>query len=221
MRFCPDWLTATAAHLDCGDNLLLCGQCLGLDSNNMDIRKPNKIYNGAKMIVSDPTAEPRYRVLNPKWADDRPGKDGYRLSAVMGALYAFHRPFYLSHGGLEFLRGWGCDEAALSLKTILCGGEIRMCKGLRAGHKFRYAGQRIPYRADPVEFYYNVIMLAYQCCPTEVFLELIDVLGDSPVVQSGLRLFQDRLPNRDDSPWMPATRSWQEYLELIKEIDAP
>lgn len=221
-RFLPGWLHPTLSALDCSDKLLLCGQCLGLDENNMDPRKPVRVYNGARMIISDPEAEPRYRILNAKWRDDVRGRDGYPLSACMGACYAFHKKFFLDIGGLEILRGWGKDEELLSIKWLLCGGEIRICKNLKVGHKFRYEGQRIPFNVAKDWYFYNTMATALICCPADVCGDLLSSLGQSDAVRAAQYASVKDMQRINSAREFLAGKhriSWEQYIDKINQID--
>ena len=107
------------------------------------------------------------QVLEVIWADEQPG-DWYELPAVMGALYLFHKSFYLRLGGLDLLRSWGGDEAMLSLKFWLGGGNVRMLKGLRAGHRFwTHHNERMAH-ISPTDGVLNKILLIHTLLPPDL-----------------------------------------------------
>lgn len=224
VRFMPGWLKPTLVALEGRENLLLCGECRRLNPPKPDPRKPKprEIYTGAELIIHEPAAEPRYRILNARWAKDKPGKDNYPLSAVMGACYAMHKSWFLKIGGLKFLRGWGLDESALSLKTLIAGGEIRMFKSLKIAHKFRAEPDRLPFRVDPVDFLSNCIALAHICCSPRTATTLTHSLGQDhataratgAVIERQAEIVQER-----NALNQVAKRSWNEVASIIAQIN--
>lgn len=221
MRFHPDWLPPTLGALECSDRLLICGQCVGIDRNNMDPSRSKKIYNGARFVVHNPEEEPRYRVLTCKWADspDKRDKDRYQLSGVMGALYGFHKSWFVKIGGLHMLRGWGGDEEHLSLKTLRCGGEIRMVKGLRAAHVFRLPEDKVPYPLNAHDHWHNMLLLALTACPATVSSELINSVGTPPGWQRALDMISEANGMIfAEQARLPVKRSWEETVALINSI---
>lgn len=221
MLFAEGWFQPTVNAMNTSDKLMLCGQTIGLHETDTDLSHPKGVYNGARMVLCDPNAEPRWRILCPKWAEDKPGQDFYPLSAVMGALYVMHKSFYLKIGGLRLLREFGGDEEMLSLKVLRAGGDIRMFKPLKAGHRFRTKTQP-PYRILEEVCVYNSLALAHVCCPKEVVQNLHECLGDGALAESATIMLHRNMPEiaaeRDAllPVWM---RTWPEYLNLIASID--
>lgn len=217
--FSGDWLQPLLDTLRGSDKLLLCGQCWALSE---DGTRHTGTYNGARMVIHDPNeTNIRWRVLTAKWAKDKPGQSFYPLSAVMGACYAMSRDFFLKIGGLKMLREFGGDEENLSLKTILAGGEIRMFKQLKIGHKFRET-TKVPYRITVESCIYNVCVNALTCCPPEVARDLIEKIGPGREwmdAKEMVRQNKDAIEAERVRLQGVFTRSWDEYLTIIKQID--
>lgn len=140
MRFSEGWYEAAAKVIPGRDRTIHCAQCLGLDaSQGMDLSKHKGTYNGATLNLfgRDPNNAKITQVFEGVWAPDKPGEDDYELACVMGACYFVPTEWFFHIGGLRLLRQWGVDEPYLSVKTWLAGGECRMLKGVKIGHKFR------------------------------------------------------------------------------------
>lgn len=144
-RFTPGWFEASVSRILDRPTTVHCGSCLGLGYNgskqmNMDVTKPNTEYFGATWNFCGPDRNnPRQeQVFETIWAPQRDGDD-YELSGIMGACYIVPREWYLRLNCGANLISYGCDEQELALKTWLAGGDCRMLKGLRIGHKFKEA----------------------------------------------------------------------------------
>jgi len=139
------WLAFTLEAINRRPAAVHCGVCLGLGFNgtkemNMDVTKPNAEYHGATWNFYGPDRKlpNQMQVFESVWADKR-DDDDYELSGIMGACYVVPRDLYLKLNCGRHLVSYGCDEQELALKTWLAGGEVRMLKGLRVGHKFKEA----------------------------------------------------------------------------------
>lgn len=168
MRFDKGWYEASVEAVESSTNTLWSGTCLGLGEGFMDLSKHRGEYNGATLCLYNKT---RREILEGKWISDRPGTDNYELACIMGALYLMPKAFYFKIRGLEGLKGWGSDEPFLSLKTWLAGGEVRILKKLRAGHKFRNVA---PYATWTPHFSYNKLMILYTVLGQDIFNKLSD-----------------------------------------------
>jgi hypothetical protein len=54
----------------------------------------------------------------------------------MGGAYFCRRDWFLKLGALKYLRGWGCDEGMLAVKSYRAGGDVRLISAFGIGHKF-------------------------------------------------------------------------------------
>jgi len=220
MIFPGGWLqTVMDTVLALPDTQVLCGRCLSLNENTLQC---DGEYNGARMLISDDTAELRWRILTAKWAIDRAGQDFYRMSAVMGACYVMRKSWFFHIGGLKILRKFGCDEELLSIRTIRAGGSIRLCKQLKVGHIFRARINRPPYRITVEECLRNTIAVALTSCPAVEAQELIAKLGRSKEVVRAVSLIsEDLLDIQQEQDRMASvlTMPWPKYLETIQAID--
>jgi len=165
MRFEPGWYAAAEQRTAGRPNIAHCAQCVGLERGNMDLLRSTSFYHGATFNLYGPDRNRKgaNQVLEVVWQPEQPGDD-YALPAMMGACYFFPREFFLRLQPLRCLRSYGVDEAMLSLKTWLAGGEIRMLKGVRIGHQFRKRG--LP-SAAPWHPLYNKLFCMHTCLPPE------------------------------------------------------
>jgi hypothetical protein len=221
MIFDEGWLKPVVDMLNCSPNLVLCGQCVAIQQHAINLGHPIGLYNGARMVIHDPGENIRWRVLTAKWANDKRARDFYPLSAMMGACYAMRKDWFLHIGGLRMLKEFGGDEELLSIKTILSGGEIRMFKSLRVGHKFRDKGL-VPYRVIIERCIYNTIVTALTCCPPDVAEDLINKIGPGRELydaQNMVRLDREAIEEERLRLEKVFTRTWDEYLKIIAAID--
>ena len=144
MRYTPGWYEQVVRRVQDRPHTLHCATCLGLDSNNMDVNHPNAEYHGATLNVHGPDRANRSQMqtMEVVWNTAGNTEDDCELPAVMGACYFIPRKWFLELEPLRFLRGWGGDELMLSLKAWLSGGDVRLMKNVRIGHKFRLENER-------------------------------------------------------------------------------
>lgn len=161
-------------------NTIYNGCCLGLwqedilDWKNINLNKLPKYY-GARLSLYE---EKENQILEGKWNDGIKNKDedNYDISCLMGAIYFIRKKFFFEIRGLQDLKGWGSDEPLLSLKTLLCGGEIKQVKKIVAAHAFRAVA---PYRTFNKHMIYNKIRMAKTLLPEEMGRLLISKLPRS------------------------------------------
>lgn len=147
MRFRPDWFKNISGRL--GDpSVAWNGCCLGLDSEHMDIFQPKGEYCGADLVLY---REDDKTIFEGKWMKKKPG-DNYDVPCFMGASYFVSKELYNKVLGLGSLKLWGSDEPYLSSKIWLAGGQIKMAKDVKIGHKFR---KTAPYKTSTWCLHYN------------------------------------------------------------------
>lgn len=174
VRFTPGWYEAAMNRITQQEarNVLHCAMCLGLDENNMDVNNPVGRYYGATWNFSGPdaNAKGKQQVFECVWG--KPVADNSDLPACMGASYFVHRRFFLTLMPLRFLRSWGGDEQALSLKYWLAGDGIRFMENVKIGHKFRTLKNRVPFQIQNWETIYNKLFIIWTCLPEDLALVL-------------------------------------------------
>lgn len=153
MRFENGWYdednTIRGGDMDSYPNTIYCATCLALDSQHMDPNNPVSAYHGATMNFYGPDrGKPdTMQVFEAVWLPkDKTPNNGDEIPAIMGAAYFISKDWFLHLGATRFLRSWGCDEQMLSLKSWLAGGECRMLKSVRIGHKFLLPGEHQGWR---------------------------------------------------------------------------
>lgn len=175
MRFSPGWFEAAADRL--GDpKTVHCGVCLGLSEQNMDVNKPAGAYHGARInyIGRDPGNQKSLSVLEGVWSPEV--GDGDEIECLMGACYFWPRRFFLDIGGMSLLRQWGSEETHTSIKAYLCGGSIRLMKGVRIGHMFR---NKKPYADDLTDIVFNKLVTARTTMPSPAAAAIEKALRES------------------------------------------
>lgn len=184
MRFQPGWYEQLRPRVVQHPRSIICCVCLGLDEKHMDPNNPCGVYHGATINVlgHDPNLRNRNgrpQVLEAIWQKTWT-EDNAEIPACMGASYAFHRDWFGYIDPLRFLRGWGEDEIMLSLKSWLCGGDVRLHTGVRIGHKFRSDRARIPYRIGFDERGHNKLFAILTLMPEPLRAKLLPAFTRQP-----------------------------------------
>lgn len=202
MRFQPGWYSALQSRCGQHSKSIICCVCLGLNNKRMDINNPDGIYHGATINVYGADQHARNRNGRPQvfeaiWNRNGHYDDDSEILACMGASYAFNRSWFGYIDPLRFLRGWGEDEIMLSVKSWLCGGDVRLHTGVRIGHKFRLQNDRVPFRVGFDERGHNKLFAILTLLP--------------PDLQSKLMLAFNRLPNSRYG-WNVIKANWHTVL---------
>lgn len=165
-RFSPGWYEAALDVIIDRPKTAHCASCMALSRDNMDLSKHAGCYYGAtyNFCGKDKNRPSKNQVFEVVWQPEKPGDD-YELPAMMGACYFFPREWFLYLNPLRFLRSWGVDEASMSLKCWLAGGEIRMLKGVKIGHQFRTKGIQ---QIAPWHVLYNKLFSMHTVLPAEM-----------------------------------------------------
>ena len=168
MRFTAGWYQEALRWLN--PMVLHCGSCVALGKE----MNPNAggQYHGATWNFCGPDrANQRlHQVLECVWASEV-ADETPEIAAIMGACYFISREWFFKLDPLRHLRLWGGDEQELSLKAWLAGGEIRLLKNVRIGHKFR-EGRVSNNFVMPWHILYNKLFIAHSCLPPELALRL-------------------------------------------------
>jgi GT2 family glycosyltransferase len=149
--------------------------------HNARIRfKASGVGRASRRISGEPTSclLRDKHILEGVWAKEKP--DDSELSCLMGACYFVPREWYLRLGGLQFLRGWGCEEQLLSLKAYLSGGDIRLMRDVHIWHKFRLKEEKFPYEIEIYKTIYNKLFILHTMFQPEIALPLIEALSRTP-----------------------------------------
>jgi len=93
------------------------------------------------------------------------------IAAVLGAGYAASKRYWERIKGLRGLKSYGSDEAYLSLKTWLEGGQCILLKDIVIGHIYRTSSPYKRYTEDEV---YNSLAISYMLFPPPVVLSESD-----------------------------------------------
>lgn len=139
------------------DRRILCCQSVPLiNSNDGD-------------YIPDELAQRNYGAFMPKhrgrflpdigWINEElyPQEDTEPIPFILGAAYAASKRYWNYLGGLRGLKCYGCDEAYISLKSWMAGGECRLLKKHIVGHMYR---KRSPYVTYNSEVLYNALLIS-------------------------------------------------------------
>jgi len=204
MRFTEGWLDNALARIKDTPKTLWCGTCLGLNESNMDVSKPMGAYTGANLVLY---ATKHNTIFDGVWCKDDKDKDDYEISCVMGACYFIHRNWYFHIKGLEQTMMWGSEEPILSVKTWLAGGEVRLMKSVKIGHKFRGIAS---YHTKVIHIHYNKLAYMYMLLPTNVYELLKDKFAKDENLWNALELIAQNKTKLDQE---------KEYYKSIFQHD--
>jgi glycosyltransferase involved in cell wall biosynthesis len=159
MRFYHnDWWKETVNALENNDRAVYCLRCFPLDKQYC------LMENTSMGAYIHTFGEPDHDVLSPAWlyGDEKPEISAMTIPCVLGACYAASVRYWQYIKGYTGLRTYSCEEAYLSLKTWLEGGECILLKKLKVGHIFR---QKTPYVMSSTDVIYNKLMMAETLLP--------------------------------------------------------
>ena len=123
MTFPKGWLEKIEKFHTRRSNFLTCCRMQSLDQSAKPLT--DKPEGGAFIAYKSREVLNMFWALSAKWESERKTKG--RISAVMGACYAFRKKWYKKIGEpLRMLRAWGGDEEILSLATHLMGGYVEI-----------------------------------------------------------------------------------------------
>jgi len=147
MRCVPGWYEKAIERLEKSPHTIWCGLCWMLDEKNTDLKKATAACHGGKLALID-SPDP----FTTSWADNKTDADDYELSCLLGACYFAPRQWLLHLRGFHNMTYWGSDEQALSIKSWLAGGDVRLAKSVQFGHRFR---KSFPYPMTYEDVYYD------------------------------------------------------------------
>lgn len=162
MRFYQhDWAEQIIEELDKNDRVLLCCNTKVLSKDNAGrIKNNNKTAAFGATINLDGN---KY-MLNAEWScqekdQNAPIED---IACVLGAGYAASKRYWQYLRGLDGLIHYGSDEAYISLKVWLEGGQCRLLKNIRIGHIYR---TQAPYQIENRDSVFNKLWIAETLLP--------------------------------------------------------
>lgn len=160
-----DWLDDIIAILDENDRRLLCMQTKILNKEEDGTVTGNDAPNTSGTFGA---YLPFYK--NNIWPDIKwngkernPSADVEAIAVVLGAGYAASKRYWQYLRGLEGLISYGCDEAYISLKVWLEGGECLLLKRHFFGHIYR---EFSPYNVYNSETVFNCLLISTLLFPS-------------------------------------------------------
>ncbi|WP_286754170.1 MULTISPECIES: glycosyltransferase [Sphingobacterium] len=170
MRFYDhNWVKKIVNELTKDDKTLLCCQTRSLVKKNGQLVNlyDTEISYGAYVDLEDKNS-----ILDAKWnyiKDISNVTDNNMLiPCVLGAAYACRKKFWQNLKGLEGLMFYGCDEAFISMKVWLAGGNCKLLLDTVVGHIFRNNESPVPYNNDNKYFLYNKLLIIDTLLPEEI-----------------------------------------------------
>jgi glycosyltransferase involved in cell wall biosynthesis len=192
MRFDKTWFDNAISRVSKTPKTLWCGVCLGLNATVTDIEKPKGVYSGADLHLYRAKGN---EVFAGVWRRDTKGEDDYEIGCVMGACYFIHRDWFMHLRGWHQMRSWGGSEPIISTKVWLAGGEVRLMKSVRIGHKFRSSA---PYSTNISSIIYNKLAYMYMMFPGDLYERLAAKIPDDANKVAALELVQRNKPQLDE-----------------------
>ena len=162
MRFYDDrWPARITDLLRQNDRCILCCQTRFLNKENGVVYdKSDGTYTYGAFL---PFIKGHY-LPDIRWSnyESRPGETVEPIPAVLGAGYAANKRYWNYLHGLEGLLYYGSDEAYISLKTWMEGGQCLLLKDTEIGHIYRKAAP-YPHYNDVMVF--NHLLISYLLFP--------------------------------------------------------
>jgi hypothetical protein len=107
------------------------------------------------------------------------GESEYERFAPIGACYVLYAETYRRLGGMIGLRSWGAEEAFLAMNWWLSGGQVRVLRDLRVGHRMTNSSSGF----EPVIQAYNRLILAFLFLGDDYFNLFLSMLSPKAVDQ--------------------------------------
>lgn len=163
MRFYDTmWYYRIIEELSIDEKAILCCQSKGImEVNNEFIEvKGRPLSFGAYIDFYDDK-----NLIEPKWIfkeEEYSNDKTIIIPCILGAAYACTKKFWLYLKGLEGLQYYGSDEAYISIKAWLGGGNCKLLKDVFVGHLYR---NKAPYDVQTLSRWYNRLLIAELLLP--------------------------------------------------------
>lgn len=174
MRFYETgWDRLLTEELKKEEKILLCCQTKALQIANQQLIESDKPCTYGARINFYASQE----CFDVNWIYDEKenGQPTESIPCVLGAGYACRKSYWEYLKGLQGLRYYGCDEAYISMKVWLEGGQCKLMKNIVIGHIYR---ETAPYPVDEEYIIYNKLFIAELLFPTSLKIRLINRIKD-------------------------------------------
>ncbi|MDR2691120.1 MAG: glycosyltransferase [Dysgonamonadaceae bacterium] len=162
MRFYNNnWWNIIIDNLKQEERALYCCKCKPID---MELKLINSPSWGAYLDLEG--KENPSTILSPHWVrcELNPTQNMVVIPCVLGACYAASKPYWTYLKGLSGLQMYGSDEAYISIKVWLEGGNCILIKNVEIGHIFR---DRFPYYVDYSFVIFNKLLISETLFPNK------------------------------------------------------
>lgn len=166
MRFYDTyWVKRITQQLEQNDRCILCCQTKTLNKN-----KQGHVFERQNIPMAYGAYIPFMKnayLPDIKWKnkENYPTEDIEPIPAILGAGYAASKRYWKYIYGLKGLLLYGCDEAYLSLKVWLEGGQCLLLKNVVIGHIYRTES---PYETPSAELVHNYLFISSLLFPVSL-----------------------------------------------------
>jgi glycosyltransferase involved in cell wall biosynthesis len=182
MRFYDNtWYDILIKNLNENPQTILCCQTRFLIKENDVIveKKEDQKSFGAIIDLKTPASffEPKWLYL--KNSSEIKSQELISIPCILGAGYACNKVFWNYIKGVEGLKYYGYDEAYLSIKSWLTGGNCKLITSIEIGHIYRFSA---PYSNNDIDIIYNKMLLSILVTPNTFkkklfsYIRFIDML---------------------------------------------
>lgn len=199
MRFYDgSWVNRIISLLEQNDRQLLCSQSkfLQKDENGIVSEYPNVIpaYGAYQPLIKGDM----FPDITWNWTERKPGYRDEPIAFVLGAGYAASRRYWHYLRGLEGLVYYGSDEAYISLKVWLEGGQCVLLKDVIIGHIYRT--RSAPYKMYNEMLIYNNLLISYLLYPQSMRIQSFcnAACNNWALFQIAFGMFEKRKVHIDD-----------------------
>ncbi len=112
--------------------------------------------------------------------DCDPASSISKVPCILGAAYAAYKEYWMFLRGLSGLVSYGSDEAYISLKVWLSGGECLVLKNIVIGHLYR---KDPPYAIKHIDYIYNKVFISLLLLPNNLCMMVLSNLRDTFEIQ--------------------------------------
>lgn len=228
MRFYDmHWVETITHQLKQNDRCILCCQTKTLNKD-----KQGRVFEKRNVPMAYGAYIPFMKnayLPDIKWKNKEncPEEDIEPVPAILGAGYAASKRYWKYIRGLKGLKLYGCDEAYLSLKVWLEGGQCLLLKNVVIGHIYRIES---PYEVPSAQLVYNYLFISSllfpvplcilsfsiaRCMNRQTFEEAVKLLSEQGEMLGELKKYYCKILTRPFEEVLNRNR----FLDIDQEKD--